>query len=262
MTRNKFLFAGNHVRTGADGAARIVNQAKGTAQNMAANTTVKAGESDAETLKGILSAPEAVGGDLLAGLGNRFAEGQKYTTVRRAVSGKDGVEVGVAPKLTASPSYPEVVWESPNNTVSYRLTLDGKSIDLPATSDKLARFKLSGLMSGVHTVKVAALENGKVVAQSKEGKITWLSDADDKTVKDGVKKVATATVNDALAIGNYLDEKGLLVAAMDQYRKYFAGNQDASDNLLRPLLLKTYHELKLKELRTAEAVLYNEIRQQ
>ena len=87
-----------------------------------------------------------MGGDLLAGLGNRFAEEQKYTTVRRAVSGKDGVEVGVAPKLTASPSYPEIVWESPNNTVSYWLTLDGKSIDLPATSDKLARFKLSGLM--------------------------------------------------------------------------------------------------------------------
>ncbi|KAF0109624.1 MAG: hypothetical protein FD149_2798 [Rhodospirillaceae bacterium] len=27
VTRNKFLFTGNHVRTEADGAARIVNQA-------------------------------------------------------------------------------------------------------------------------------------------------------------------------------------------------------------------------------------------
>ena len=54
---------------------------------------------------------------------------------------------------------------------------------------------------------------------------------------------------------NLLEENGLHVAAMDAYRDYFKENQE--DNDMRPLLIQSYQNLKLTELRENEARLYN-----
>jgi hypothetical protein len=56
-------------------------------------------------------------------------------------------------------------------------------------------------------------------------------------------------------VANLLDEKGVAVAALDLYRKYFDEHKDEND--LRPLLIRAYSELKLDELRQKEALTYN-----
>ena len=48
----------------------------------------------------------------------------------------------------------------------------------------------------------------------------------------------------------------MTVGAMDLYRKYFDAFK--SDNDMRPMLIKAYNDLKLKDLRQKEATLYNE----
>ena len=52
-----------------------------------------------------------------------------------------------------------------------------------------------------------------------------------------------------------MEENGLHVAAMDAYRDYFKENQE--DNDMRPLLIQSYQNLRLTELRENEARLYN-----
>jgi hypothetical protein len=47
----------------------------------------------------------------------------------------------------------------------------------------------------------------------------------------------------------------MYIAAMDTYREYF--NENPDDNDMRPLLIQSYQDLKLSDLRVNEARLYN-----
>lgn len=257
VTRTKLLFAGQMLRTGANGGAILIIPAAATQQAMGPNTTVKANDTGAEAVSGTLPAPTAAAGDLLAGLGNRFAEAQRYTTVRRGVNDKSGIDLKIA-AVTASPSFPDIVWENAGAPHHYRVVIDGKAHPVAATQDSPVRFKAAGLAAGKHTYKVEVLDGDNVVAESEEADLMWLSDADDAAIKDGIKRIGATSPNDDFLIGNFFDEKGLTIPAMDHYRTFFKDNQD--DNAMRPLLVRAYRNLKLEEMRKAEASLYNQLR--
>ena len=87
--------------------------------------------------------------------------------------------------------------------------------------------------------------------------MVWLSADEDKALNDSIAQVQSTTANSNFAVASLLDEKGLLVAAMDLYRKHFADNKD--DNDMRPLLIRAYYELKLADLKQKEALLYNDL---
>lgn len=256
ITRNKMLFVGDQVRTGADGSGKIINQATNTAQIIAAGSVIQAAADGAKALSGKLSAPEAVSGDLVAGLGNRFAEAQRYTTVRRAAKKDGSLAINAAPSVTLSPSYPELVWENVGNQYTYTLTIDGKAVSVPAAKEPMVRFRVSELQPGKHAFKIAVMDGANTVAQTeKDSEIVWLSSAEDGALKEAEQRIMTVAPGDDFVMANFLDEKGLSVAAMDSYRKYFDKNRD--DNDMRPLLIKVYNDLKLKELKSAEAEIYN-----
>lgn len=258
VTRNKFLFPGDIVRTGADGSGKLVDQTTNMSQTIAANSEVKIDAAGAKAVSGSLSAPEPSSGDLVAGLGNRFAEAQRYTTVRRAVA-KDGGEIKLRliNQVTLSASYPDLAWEGYGKQVSYVVTIAGKDYPVPAQDGDVARLRLPELAAGKHSFTVSVMENGKKVAEAeKEGTLVWLSAAEDKALADDIAKIRAVSPKDDFSVANLLDSRGLTVAAMDQYRKYFDTNKD--DNEMRPLLIKAYNDLKLKELRQKEALLYNE----
>lgn len=258
VTRNKFLFAGDTVRSGADGQATLIDQTTNMAQTLGANSVVKVEPTGVKAVSGSLSAPTAASGDLAAGLGNRFAEAQRYTTVRRAVNKDAGeIKLRVASDVTLSTSYPELAWEAQGPQYSYVLTIDGKSYSVAATAGEVARLKLPDLGAGKHSFSVAVMDGGNKVAEAdKEGSIVWLSADEDKALTEAVAKLRAVNPGDDFSIANLLDSKGVTVAAMDLYRKYFEANKD--DNDMRPLLIKAYNDLKLKGLRHKEALLYNE----
>ncbi|MFN3075795.1 MAG: hypothetical protein ABT940_02735 [Alphaproteobacteria bacterium] len=259
VTRNKFLFAGDSVRTGADGGGKLVNQASNMSQALSPNTVVKVGDAEASVVSGSLSAPEAVSGDLVAGLGNRFAEAQRYTTVRRSVD-KDGqkVTVAAASQVTLSDSYPEMAWQGLGKDYSYMITVDGKGQPVAASGEEIVRHRLSGLTPGRHKFRLAVLKDGKSVAETeKDGEILWLSADEDKAVKASEQKIRAVLADDDFSLGNFFDSKGMSVVAMDHFRKYFTAHKE--DNDMRPMLIKTYHDLKMKGLKSAEAQLYNEM---
>lgn len=261
VTRNKFLFAGDFVRTGGDGTGKLVDQTSGMAQTIGANTQVQIAATGPKATAGTLSAPEQATGDLVAGLGNRFAEAQRYTTVRRSVNKEAGeLKLRLISQITLSATYPELVWENVGKGHGYSLIIDGKAHAVAGGDGDVIRTRIPELSPGKHSFTVAVMDGGKKVGDAdKDGTIVWLSGAEDKSLAGDIAKVKAAAPNDDFAIGNLLDSRGLTVAAMDTYRKYFAANRD--DNDMRPLLIKAYNDLKLRELRQQEATLYNEMMQ-
>jgi hypothetical protein len=259
ITRNKYLFAGDIVRTGADGSAKVVDQANNTSRNLTANSRIEVAGTAINATAGTLSAPEQLAGDIGAGLSNRFAEAQRYTTVRRGVqTAESAAKLRLVRQVTASASYPEMVWQNIGKQNSYELVIDGAKQAVPASDSDMVRVHLPTLTPGNHTFTVAVLEGGKKVSDAdKEGIIVWLSPAEDKALADALAKTKAAAPNDTFALANLLDERGLTVAAMDLYRRYFTDNKD--DNDMRPLLIRTYYELKLNDLKQKEALLYNDM---
>lgn len=257
VTRNKYLFAGDMIRTGSDGSGKLVDQANNTAQTIAAGSQIEVAGTALKVVSGKLSAPEPASGDLVAGLGNRFAEAQRYTTVRRGVAKEGAVKLRVVQQITLSASYPELAWQSFGKSRSFVLTIDGTAHQVAGAEGDLVRFKVPELSAGKHTFTVAVVENGQKVAEAdKEGAIMWLSAAEDKALAESVAKIRAINAKDDFSVANLLDEKGLTVAAMDLYRKYFDENKD--DNEMRPLLIRAYNELKLVELKNKEALVYND----
>ncbi len=257
VTRNKYLFAGDMIRTGADGSGKLVDQASNTAQTLSANSQIEVAGAALKVVSGKLSAPEAASGDLVAGLGNRFAEAQRYTTVRRGVQKETAIKLRVVQQITLSATYPELAWQSFGKQHSFVLTIDGTAHTVAGSDSELIRFKVPDLGPGKHSFSVAVMEGSQKVAEAdKEGSIIWLSAAEDKALADSIAKVRAINAKDDFSVANLLDEKGVTVAAMDLYRKYFDENKD--DNEMRPLLIRAYNELKLVDLKQKEALLYND----
>ena len=258
VTRNKYLFAGDIIRTGGDGGAKLVDQTSNTAQTIAPNSQVEVAGTQMRVVSGALSAPEPVAGDLVAGLGNRFAEAQRYTTVRRSVQkAETAIKLRLIQQVTLSASYPELAWQGFGEQYSYVLTIDGAAQKVPGVAGDMVRVRVPDLAPGRHTFTVAVYDGATKVAEAdKEGVIVWLSPAEDKALGDAIAKVRAVTPRDDFSVASLLDERGLVVAAMDLYRKYF--DENADDNEMRPLLVRAYAELKLNELRSRETALYNQ----
>jgi hypothetical protein len=257
VNRNKYLFAGDMIRTGSDGSGKLVDQATNMAQTISANSQVEVAGTALKVVSGKLSAPEQASGDLVAGLGNRFAEAQRYTTVRRGVQKESAIKLRVVQQVTLSSSYPELAWQSFGKQYGFVVTIDGAAHPVAGSESDLVRFKVPELSPGKHSFTVAVMEGANKVAEAdKEGTIMWLSAAEDKALADSIGKIRAINAKDDFSVANLLDEKGITVGAMDLYRKYFDENKD--DNEMRPLLIRAYNELKLQDLKQKEALVYND----
>jgi len=256
VTRNKYLFAGDMIRTGADGSGKLIDQAKSTSQTIAASSQIQVDGTEIKVISGTRSAQEAASGDLVAGLGNRFAEAQRYTTVRRGAKKPNEIKLRLPQEISLSSAYPELAWQNFGKQYSFVLTIDGKAHTVAGADGDMVRFKVPELGPGKHTFTMTVTENGKQVAEAdKPGSIVWLSADDDEAIAESIAKIRAIDPKDDFSVANLLDEKGLAVAALDLYRKFFTENKD--ENELRPLLIRAYSELKLDELRQQEALNYN-----
>lgn len=93
--------------------------------------------------------------------------------------------------------------------------------------------------------------DGIIYIPKKDSVFSVLTADQERVVLGELEKVG----DDVILGANVLEQKGLIVAMMDIFRKHFAENPD--DNGLRPLLIQAYQDLKLSNLREREARLYN-----
>jgi len=181
---------------------------------------------------------------------NKFALAQKYTTVRRGGRACD-TKVRTA-DVTLSQSYPDLVWRNVCPEYYYRLIIDGSAIEIPPkASAEMIRYAVPNLSTGEHTYKVEVLDaDGTVFSPRTGSSIKMLSASEQKELTG---HLATHS-DDIYQLTSTLQDKNLLVAAMDQWRQYFLDYPEEND--LRPMLAEAYARLRLDNLRDREARLY------
>ncbi len=257
VRRTKYLFSGYHIRTGEDGSGKLINQSTGESQELGKSSEIQIDEGNIVVLAGSLSEPEEEETSLFQSLMNKFAKAQRYTTVRRSAnSGEEACDnkVRTIRAVTVSPTHSDLVWRNACPEYSYKLVINGaEEIDVPAQStSEMIRFSVADMAPGEHTYRVEVLDvDGTVYIPKKESKFTVLTANEEKEIMDVLDQIG----DDIFLETNVLEEAGLYVAAMDAYREYFQENPD--DNDMRPLLIQSYQDLKLSNLRESEARLYN-----
>lgn len=257
VNRTKYLFEGYQIKTGADGKGKLINQETGMSQDLGVNSVIEVGKGDVEVLVGSLSKPEKESGSLFQSLMNKFAKAQRYTTVRRNVGDPaEGVcdnKVRTISKVALSASHPDLVWRNACPEYSYRLVIAGQTYDIPAQSTaEMIRFTVPAMKPGEYEYHVEVLDkDGTVYIPRSESTFVWLDESSEKKLKNEL----AAFGDDVFLKTNLLESKEMHIAAMDEYRNYFQENPD--DNDMRPLLINSYQELKLSNLREREARLYN-----
>ncbi|MBT4491730.1 MAG: hypothetical protein HOC70_00685 [Gammaproteobacteria bacterium] len=257
VRRTKYLFSGYHIRSGKDGSGKLISQSTGKSQELGSNTVIQIADGNIEVISGSLSEPEEEEVSLFQSLLNKFAKAQRYTTVRRsATSGDEPIcdsKVRTIRNVTVSPSHSDLVWRNACPEFSYKLVIDDDVIEVPAQStSEMIRYNISTVAAGEHRYRVEVLDkDGTVYIPRKESMFTVLTKKQEKEVLDVLGQVG----DDIFLETNILEENGMYVAAMDAYREYFLENPD--DNDMRPLLIQSYQDLKLSNLRESEARLYN-----
>jgi hypothetical protein len=156
--------------------------------------------------------------------------------------------------VTVSQAHADLVWRNACPEFSYRLIInDSDPIEVPAQStSEMIRYSVADAGVGEHTYHVEVLDkDGTIYIPRKQSKFTVMPAEEEEEVMNLLEQVG----DDIFLETNILEEKGMYVAAMDAYREYFQQNPD--DNDMRPLLIQSYQDLKLSNLRESEARLYN-----
>ncbi|MBF0462010.1 MAG: hypothetical protein HQL87_11485 [Magnetococcales bacterium] len=258
--RNKFLFAGYQVRTGADGSGKLIDQTTHLTQEIGAGSVVEMTATGARVISGQLSSPTQDSGNLVSSVDQRFKEAQIYTTVRRSLElPSTKIKLKTIAAITLSTAYPDLVWSSMGKTYAYRLVIDGNNYDVAATDSETVRFTVPALTSGEHVYRVDIVaEGGSVQAATESGKIKWLSEEEASQVSAALARIETTFPGDDFLKASFLDSQGVTVAAMDLYRKHFENNTD--DTEMFPLLIRTYHDLGLERLQKESILKWGDMR--
>lgn len=255
VRRTKYLFAGYHIKTAKNSSGKLISQKNGMVQTLGANSQIEVHKDKIQLIAGSLSEPKAQSGSIFQGLSNKFARAQRYTTVRRGVTKEApcNPKVRTIRKVTLSAEHPDLVWRNACPEYSYRLVIDDRSINVPAQSTaEMIRYKVRDVKPGDHTYRVEVLDiDGVVYIPRKDSAFSVMSKSEEKKLKSQTK----ALTDDVFVLTDVLEANGMFVAAMDAYREHFLENPD--DNDMRPLLIKSYNDLKLSNLKDSEARLYN-----
>lgn len=258
VRRNKIIFDGTRVRTQADASVKILDQETNTILALQAQSEISIENRKINLVSGKLTKEKDVG-NLMKGLQKRFKTSQKYATVRRAAKKKKKLKL-LTSNITLSSDYPELVWENLGDDYEYKIHVGGQTLEVPESEQDVVRFKVPTLTEGENAYTIDALEDDEVVTSSKPKKINWMSEADRSQVNQQVKSIQEID-SEGFLLGNYLEEQGLLVPALDQYAAFFENSEDdPDDNQMRPLLIQVYALLKLNKLRHEEVKIYNEIK--
>ncbi|MFT7091509.1 MAG: hypothetical protein ACJAYW_001472, partial [Candidatus Azotimanducaceae bacterium] len=204
-----------------------------------------------------LSEPKQESASIFEGLSTKFATAQRYTTVRRSVTKPDDAacdsKVRTIRTVTLSPSHPDLVWRNACPEYSYKLIINGDAVDVAAQStSEMIRYTVTDIEPGEHSYRVEVLDNdGTVYIPRSDSSFTWVDAEEEQKIMKGL----TAAGDDVFIKNGMLEQNNMYVAAMDSYREYF--NENPDDNDMRPLLIQSYQDLKLIDLRESEARLYN-----
>lgn len=255
ISRNKFLYDGDRIKTDDSGSCRLINRETDVLQAINSNTEIAVSKQGIKVLQGGLPEPEAAG-DIISFLKRKFAKVQKYTMVKRKGRDTQNNYLQIAPEITLSKAYPEIVWENLGPGYSYELIVNGKKYKVPENNGYMVCFKLTDMIPGKFNYSINILYQGELlyVPQAK-GTIRWLSESENTLFQKKVSRIHEIAHDNGFLMGNIMDEHGLKVAAMYEFQKFLAENPDINE--VRPFLIKVYNDLKLNKMKHNETILYH-----
>lgn len=260
VRRNKFLFVGYKIRTGANGSGSITSQKTGENFTLGANSVITVTSKGITSSEGELSSVEK-SNQLMSGLMKRFNKSQSYTTIRRSAS-TTKLKISAVRDIKISKSYPYMVWENQGKQYAYKLTVAGKDYHVAPSSEALIRVKVDRF-SGEQPYKIAVLENGKEVAAAEnyknrgkkvDLKVEWLSDNEAEKIGQSIASIQENFPDNSFMLGSFFEKEGMWVAAMDQYKQYLTENPDEFE--MSPYLFRIYKKLKIKNVYEKELAEY------
>jgi len=249
VRRNKFLFSGYQIKTGADGSGQITVKATGKNFQIGPNCVILVTKKGLEAKQGTIEA-KASASKLTAGLMKKFSKSQSYTTVRRSHK-KKKISIKAARKLTLSDDHPFVVFNNVGKDYEYQLSVGDQVRDIPATKDAIVRVKLDPF-DGTQELTIKALKDGKSVAELKPYKsrgkqkkqtVSWLKEKDKKKLQNSIQGVQDEYGDAGFMKGTLYEKQNMWVAAMDQYKQYLEENPDEIE--MTPYLFRVYKKLYL-----------------
>jgi len=258
IVRNKFLYNGSQIQTGKDSACKLMNQKDRTIQSMLGNSKIKIENNEIVKLSGQL-VQAGIANKVLGDMHKKFFKALRYTVVRRSVSTSPEFALKTAKKITISNKYPDLVWRHVGPEYSYRLIIDSQKYDITGEKNStIVRFKVPELKSGSHDYAVFVLKDGNTIYQpSKKKQLYILTQQEQAELLSQKKAIEEIDPQNGFLLGNFMEERGLIVAAMDHYRQFFELNPD--ENQMRPFLIKVYSDLQLSHLKLKEIYRYNAI---
>ncbi len=261
LTRNKYLFAGHEVKSGPSGVASVYDFASASSVELQANSWVKVSADGLTIISGGLSKPQPLSAGLSNVIASKFARSEQYTSVRRGAFKEQQAckkSLGTIRNSSISKSFPNIAWQNVCPTFSYRLVINGQVIDIGAQAEgDMITYDASALGEGLHSMRVEFVdEQGQVFRPRKDSQLRRLSDADDAKIIASIKSFG----DDPLLSAAMFEDYGLFVASMRVLQRYLDKYPD--ENEMRPLLVDSYHKLKLYKKRDALARRYHSVNAQ
>ena len=259
IRHSKFLFAGYQIRTGDNGSAKITIQESGKNLQMGPSSQFEVTTNGLQATQGKLTVQES-SGKLATGLMQRFTKSQTYTTVRRSVEIKNGIDLDFARNVVLSDDYPYLAWDNPGSQYSFELKIGDQVQQVPASPDPVIMTRVSPF-SGTRNVEINVLENGKVVAslqpfqskgEEKSHTLTWLEKNQKADLQEEINTIKETYGEKSFMLGSLFEKQEMWVAAMRQYQEYLAENPDEIE--MTPYLFRVYKRLKLEKKYTQELI--------
>lgn len=256
IRRNKFLFKGYQVRTGPGASGKITVQATGKSHLIGPNSLIVVSKKGLEAKEGSISDVVA-SGKFVAGLMKKFSKSQSYTTVRRSHKKKQ-LKIQAPTQLTLTDEHPYMVWENIEPDLKYKLTIDGKVYDVPATKDKMVRVKVDRF-SGVKPYKIEGVKGEKTVVTLKPRKVRgklrvhsakWLNGDEKAEYEKTLNAIQETYGESSFMLGGFYERQNMWVAAMELYKQYLAENPDEIE--MTPYLFRVYKKLRLNDIYKSE----------
>jgi len=247
------LFVGDRVRTLADSRATIYLQDKPGATIIHEETDLQIADGKLMIVHGSVSESQDSDDGFFARLIENLIAARAYVIQTR--ESQCDPMVRTTRHITLSALHPELVWRNACSDYGYRVIIDDEVFSVPeGATTQTIRFRVKNVFPGEHPYRVQVLDGDQVVySQATESTFTWIDD----DAANEIASVLNQRNRDALELADYLERRGLLVPAMELYEEYFRLN--AADNHLRPLLIKSYAELRLNNMQANEVRIFQSL---
>ncbi|OGG96746.1 MAG: hypothetical protein A2508_09570 [Candidatus Lambdaproteobacteria bacterium RIFOXYD12_FULL_49_8] len=235
VRKSKFLSPGASLRTAKDGSAKITLQASGESFIVGGDSEVAVLADKLEAKKGKLT-PDQASNELVSGLMKRFDKSQSYTTVRRSAS-TSAVEIDVARELTLNAENPYLVFEGAGDKLTYEIKVGKDTYTAKQEKDGMVRAKIKPF-NGEQALEVNILDGKKPVFSVKsfkkgkeveDYKLSWLDADQSKELAAQLTQVDQAFPGNQVMRSKIYEQKGLYVAAMNEYESYLKENPDEEE---------------------------------